>query len=194
MGTLLGIVSLQVHADSGRAQVESLFTQYSEATKQRGLDGGGQKFITLGADNPKAYVAAWPQFSKKLLLAKGMDPAKVQLDIRGGKWAVVSSTTRETAMFWHNDRNISQGPENPEQPVGFLYVMETKLEAKEGWKIVVDSKDGEWSKGKSVDGVAWREYVSRGYKDKIDSIYGGSSLDRGGAGIGIATGTNTSGL
>ena len=179
MGALLGIAALQAHADSGRAQVESLFTQYSEATKQRGVDGSGQKFITLGDDNPKAYVAAWPQLSKKLLLAKGMDPAKVEIDLRGGTWVVVSSTPRETAVFWSNDRYSSQPPDDPRQIAGFYYLFETKLEPGEGWKIVVDSKSGKYAKGKSVDAVTWREYVSRGYKNKIDSIYGGESSARG---------------
>jgi hypothetical protein len=162
-----------VHADSGRAQVESLFGQVGELVKR---DGIGANFKS---DDPRNYIAAWPQISKKLLMAKGFDPKKVHINtIYAGKWAVLSSTPRVTTLVLLSERYFDRAAEDPQEIVARTFDFETKLEPGSGWKIVVDSKGGEYADWKT-EMLTWREYVSRGYKDKIDNVYAGGASDRG---------------
>jgi hypothetical protein len=168
---LLCITALTAHADSGRTQVESFIGGYIEQVEQSGSR-------SLSNDDPKKYISAWPQFSLEHLVVNGKDPAKIEIGFFAGtKWAVASSSPRETVVINVGQSVLNDPPSNPNTIVGILLFFETRQIPGKGWKIIVNESDGSAViKKKQV--LTWREYSSRGYKDAIDRVYSGESSAR----------------
>lgn len=131
--------------------------------------------------DPRRYAAAWPQISQSHIKSQKGDPQKVAVPFDGRitRYLVISEKGNDVTVFFAGD-SITEASSafDPNSVVGMEIKFHTEIKKGEGRRILLNlNSDKTYGEFANHDSVSWREFIERGYKDRLASVYSIRSQD-----------------